>query len=42
MGMIHAEESGLCGAGEQIRHLAGTPGRRPFRFSPASIAEAAD
>jgi len=41
MEMIHAEESGLCGAIKEIRTLANRSSR-PFRFSPSSLAEAAD
>jgi hypothetical protein len=41
MEMNHAEESGLCGAGAEIRRIANRP-VRPFRFSPSTIAEAAD
>jgi len=42
MEMIYAETSGLGSAAPEIRLLAGTAGKRPFRFNPRGLAEAAD
>ncbi len=40
MEMIHAQTSGLCGAGKEIRALAGKRRREPLRFKPNELAAA--
>lgn len=38
MEMIHAQTSGLCGAGEEIRAIATKRRKEPFRFRPDQLA----